>query len=476
MSSKRKRAVDSDDEESDEENLDGDEEIHMTEVEREQALFEKQEREKEARERQAALKAAEQEQEKSKPKTQEEEDEEEDSDAAPLEKAKRVKKKDKEKKKKKKKDKDKGTREERKKKKKKDKERKKKRKTRDEDEDEHEAAEVQEEEEEEEEEGERDQDEDYEDEDGARPTPQREKSSRKKRRGKSSALDEIEDRRNQRGQARPSDLVQYKDEEVDHRKRSRRSPSHDEEETEDDEGEAQPARDSSEGKKQPRLASAGGKKEDRVRTALKVEHMVSVQLRRIALEKLMDEPYFEQYVVGMFCKVCVGKAKTAYGEETDRSDYKVAVVKSVVEHYKTKYKFGGQSTNRGLTLSYPGVPDRVFPLRLISDKSITKEEFEAWKEANKAIGNDERMLPCAEDLAMMRLERLNLRNTFKYRQEDIDKMVAEKKRRNVKTINLHAEEIRLLSLANKAQELDDKSLQFQLTSKLESLEEYITRS
>jgi len=202
-------------------------------------------------------------------------------------------------------------------------------------------------------------------------------------------------------------------------------------------------------------------------TPLTLNHVISIQLRRAALERIIDEPYFDEYVTGKFVRINVGQ------RDDGTPAYRLAEVVRV-ENYKTKYKFGRRPDyQRGLLLRH-GKAERVFPMSLVSNHSVTQTEFDRWKAECERVGV---RIPSAEEA----LERKRIaeykRATFRYTNETVEELIERKRKQPDawKHMNLAMERARIQDLLDTAKELGNEEKAKEYQKQLDELEEYISR-
>lgn len=133
-------------------------------------------------------------------------------------------------------------------------------------------------------------------------------------------------------------------------------------------------------------------------------HLKQLVIRRVAFERMLDEPYFNELIKEMFVKVTVG---------TRPDDHSVAYRLCQIagtQEWKSKYKFGQSDTKAGLLLRF-GKSERVFPLSAVSNQSVTEEEFERWQKQMEADGLP---LPSQEESLQRRQQCELMRRNYTY--------------------------------------------------------------
>jgi len=201
-----------------------------------------------------------------------------------------------------------------------------------------------------------------------------------------------------------------------------------------------------------------------IRTPLQYQHVKNIQLRRVGLEKVIDEPYFNDLVTGMFVRVNLGT------RDDGTAGYKLCQVVGVQE-YRTRYKFGTppREIKVGLLLKY-GKAERVFPCQLISNTSVTAEEFDKWQHQMEVDGLEP---PSAEDAMRLRKKAMTIRQTFQYTPEVIAKLLEEKRTTGRVSchINTTAERARLQSEFLAARDKGDVEAMKAAQGRLDELDE-----
>lgn len=155
------------------------------------------------------------------------------------------------------------------------------------------------------------------------------------------------------------------------------------------------------------------------RTPLRLDDMLLIQLRRNLLEKLFEEPYFNEYVLNKFARITVG------ARDDGSMSYRCCAVAGIEED--KPYKFGSKITSMYLRLQI-GKSERLFAMNVISNASITEEEMNKWKAEMEKAGKE---TICAEEAYLLKSTAEKLKQNFKYTEEMISKIVEEKRSKSV---------------------------------------------
>lgn len=206
----------------------------------------------------------------------------------------------------------------------------------------------------------------------------------------------------------------------------------------------------------------------RTRTPLTFLHVKSIQLRRVALEKIIEEPYFAELVTGMFVKVNVGI------RDDQTPAYRLCQVAGV-QDLRTKYKFGipPREVKTGLLLKF-GKNERVFSCMLISNASVDQNEFDKWQ---RQMHEDQQTIISAEEAARLRKKATTIRDTYEYSAEVLAKLNEEKRLagRTLKVANLTAERERIKFELLKARDSGDVDAAHRLQKQSDELDEIDAR-
>jgi len=114
-----------------------------------------------------------------------------------------------------------------------------------------------------------------------------------------------------------------------------------------------------------------------------------LRLPRKLLEKWVEEPFFEQVVIGCFVRLGVGKAPGS----RSLPQYRVCEIVGVVD-YKYSYAFGEFQTKKALMLRI-GHNQRVWRMNVISNHRFTPTELEEWHHTMKT---EQQHVPSADEI------------------------------------------------------------------------------
>ncbi|XP_041468092.1 RNA polymerase-associated protein RTF1 homolog [Lytechinus variegatus] len=188
------------------------------------------------------------------------------------------------------------------------------------------------------------------------------------------------------------------------------------------------------------------------------EELNRIRLTRNKMEKWVHMPFFPHTTIGCFVRIGIG-------QNNGRPVYRVAEIIDVVETAKV-YPLGSTRTNKGLRLKYAS-QERVFRLEFVSNQDFTDTEFKRWHED---MINGDYDLPTINDVenkeAMIK-RALN----YKYKEEDIEKIVHEKERFRKNPRNYAMKKTELRKARDQALIEGDEDRAKGLSQKLTDLEE-----
>ena len=188
------------------------------------------------------------------------------------------------------------------------------------------------------------------------------------------------------------------------------------------------------------------------------EQLNRMRLSRDQLEQWCHMPFFKQTVQGAYVRVGIGK-------HMGTDVYRVTKVVDVVETAKV-YDLGKTRTNKGLLLKFGG-SQRVFRMAFMSNQDFRDGEFFKWKETV----NDQKLpLPTTDDV--LRKERdIQMALDYRFKDADIDKIVAEKQRFQKNPHNYAAKKTELLKQMLAAKDCGDDASAERLQKQIDALEQ-----
>jgi len=181
-------------------------------------------------------------------------------------------------------------------------------------------------------------------------------------------------------------------------------------------------------------------------------------LSRFRMEKWCHSPFFAEVANGAFVRINIGQNN---GEPV----YRVCEIRDVVETGKI-YNLGLTRTNKGLRLKH-GNNERVFRLEYVSNNEISDGEFQRWREAMIKQGIS---LPTLDDLDN-KIKEIEKCKHYVYNNNDITKIVQEKKRFRKAPINYAVTKNELLKEIEIAKDENDIEKESELRKQLNEMEE-----
>ncbi|CAH0718617.1 unnamed protein product, partial [Brenthis ino] len=183
-----------------------------------------------------------------------------------------------------------------------------------------------------------------------------------------------------------------------------------------------------------------------------------LRLSRFKLERLVHLPFFARAVQGCFVRIGIGN-------NNGNPVYRVAEIIDVYETAKV-YNLGNTRTNKGFKLRH-GTQDRVFRLEFVSNQEFTDNEFQKWHKAIK----DANKKPPTMDFVRNKINEIKDALMYEFKEEDIEKIVAEKERFRSHPTNYAMKKTQLMKERDVAQLRGDEELVADLNAKLQELEE-----
>lgn len=188
------------------------------------------------------------------------------------------------------------------------------------------------------------------------------------------------------------------------------------------------------------------------------EELNRIRLTRNKLEKWVHMPFFPHTVTGCFVRIGIG-------QNNGRPVYRVAEIMEVVETAKV-YPLGQTRTNKGLRLKYAS-QERVFRLEFVSNQDFSETEFKRWHED---MINGDYDLPTINDVESKESV-IKKALEYKYKEEDIEKIVSEKERFRKNPRNYAMKKTHLRKSRDQALVEGDEERAKTLTQTLTDLEE-----
>ncbi|KAK7505509.1 hypothetical protein BaRGS_00003254 [Batillaria attramentaria] len=191
------------------------------------------------------------------------------------------------------------------------------------------------------------------------------------------------------------------------------------------------------------------------------EELNKIRLSRHKLERWCHMPFFNTVVVGCYVRIGIGNHE-------GRAVYRVAEIIGVVETAKI-YQLGTTRTNKGLRLRH-GAAERVYRLEFVSNQDFTDSEFQKWKETMMLGGMQ---LPTVEEVEK-KMEDVKTAYTYKFNENDIELIVAEKQKFKKNPHNYAMKKTQLLKRKEEAELAGESDKLSQVNQELEELEERAT--
>ncbi|XP_068624374.1 RNA polymerase-associated protein Rtf1-like [Battus philenor] len=211
-------------------------------------------------------------------------------------------------------------------------------------------------------------------------------------------------------------------------------------------------------------SSSGAEEEEKKREEVEVKYadtrdqINKLRLSRFRLERLVHLPFFARVVTGCFVRIGIGN-------NNGNPVYRVAEIIDVYETAKV-YNLGNTRTNKGLKLRH-GTQDRVFRLEFVSNQEFTDNEFQKWHKAIK----DANKKPPTMDYVRSKISEVKEALMYEFKEEDIEKIVAEKERFRSHPTNYAMKKTQLMKERDVAQLRGDDELVMELNGKIQELED-----
>lgn len=175
------------------------------------------------------------------------------------------------------------------------------------------------------------------------------------------------------------------------------------------------------------------------KTPLDLKTVKDLQIRRSTLEAFFMEPFFEEYIQGMFVRVSARKSNT-----TGKPVYYMARIEGI--RTSSTYSFGKGRSNVKLRLSI-GKDVQDFRMIAISNQGIDQILMDEWIEA---MEKHKMKAPTCEEALKTKIDREELRKNYRYSHEDVQRMIARTKEINSSKVNVTREITNLEFAMNEA--------------------------
>eukprot|EP01025_Chloroclados_australasicus_P038762 TRINITY_DN40049_c0_g2_i1.p1 TRINITY_DN40049_c0_g2~~TRINITY_DN40049_c0_g2_i1.p1 ORF type:complete len:547 (-),score=67.25 TRINITY_DN40049_c0_g2_i1:566-2167(-) len=197
-----------------------------------------------------------------------------------------------------------------------------------------------------------------------------------------------------------------------------------------------------------------------------LDDILAIQITRDVVEQWVNEPYFEETLPNCLVKISADRRqdpRTHY-EETI---YLVASVVEVIEG-DTFYKFGKIRTSKQVVVRDEN-EEKQFQLDYISNRAITKIEFDAWTAKLETAGED----PVTKSMVEAVKEKIHKANTYTYTAEDVKQLVEQRRKKGSVVINPVMEKVRLQRLLDYNRENGNQEEVERIEAELQLIEERI---
>ncbi|KAL3799735.1 hypothetical protein HJC23_010385 [Cyclotella cryptica] len=171
-----------------------------------------------------------------------------------------------------------------------------------------------------------------------------------------------------------------------------------------------------------------------------VEDFVLVAIPRRRLIRWCNEPFFEDAVKNFYVRLGIGR-----DNKTQKACYRLCKIVGV--ETKAEYSFPPEpnqkpvSTNKWLRVTF-GKFENVFKMITVSDHRPTPDDVTKYVSQLKTDRQSDSILSKKKAIKL-RKKQDNLVNNYTYTKEDIEKLVTEKKKRNMKASNIGLEKTRI---------------------------------
>jgi len=199
-------------------------------------------------------------------------------------------------------------------------------------------------------------------------------------------------------------------------------------------------------------------KSPELRFVEKLEDLEPIRLSRFKLERFVHLPHFKRLVTGCFVRIGIGLNQ-------GRHIYRLAEIAEVMETAKV-YQLGKVRTNLGFKLRH-GKDVRMYRLEFVSNTQMSPSEYLKWREA---IDQANMAVPSL-DFVKDKSKEIQGAVNYKWKDNDIDKMIATKERFQKNPKNYAMFKSRLQREKDLARDAGEEEKAKQLEDQLADLEE-----
>ncbi|CEP03546.1 Plus3 domain-containing protein [Plasmodiophora brassicae] len=196
--------------------------------------------------------------------------------------------------------------------------------------------------------------------------------------------------------------------------------------------------------------------------------MRAMQLRRPALESLIDEPFADDVIPGMFVRIGLG-TNDATGDHV----YRAVRIASICE-YPRRYQLTTmpRTTSKAVTVEF-GSASKTFKITQVSSHSITQREALQWVHAQTKDGLP---VPTIGESIKTKVQAEKVRRTFLYTPSMVDDMIARRDvHRGGRSHNTTQQKFELHRALQIAKDEGDVARVTEVESRLDDLNEYISK-
>ncbi|PRP86778.1 RNA polymerase-associated protein [Planoprotostelium fungivorum] len=209
--------------------------------------------------------------------------------------------------------------------------------------------------------------------------------------------------------------------------------------------------------KEEREADRRNKKQAQEEATASLQEMSAITVKRDFLERKLNEPYFDEKIVDFYVRIGIG------AQSDNRAVYRLARITGCKEGGRI-YSLGGKATGKELTLVL-GSAAKSFTMEYVSNGPPTEAEYQKWISETEKSGES----PLTSKVAQERKIRLDEMENYVYTEQDVNKMLEDKRRKDKLHVNWTAERIKLVQLKTVAEESGDVALARKLQEEIESV-------